>query len=207
MMNVYRRNIVLSLQVLSVLLVTGLTGCASTEELYAEYEHQCRVSVISNATGTVIVENTTGNSMLWEPAVYFNYDKANLLAEEYARLDANINVLAQYPELKLHVRGFTDSIASRGYNVELATRRVQTVTDYLVKNNVSLSRIIHAPLGEEVPLADNETYENRALNRRVELVLLDQDGRPAPIRMSTDKDSWQNPDNVSEPGLEKDWRR
>lgn len=194
----------------SVLLVIYgfiLTACASTETLYAEYEHQCRVSIISNATGTVVVDDSTGDTLLWEPAVYFNYDKDDLLEIELARLKTNIAVLNAYPELKIDVRGFTDSIATEGYNVALAGRRAATVMDYLKEQGIAESRVFRAPLGESLPLADNDTYENRAMNRRVELLLLDSNGRPAPIRLVDKSKNWDAPSNVSSPGTEKDWRR
>ena len=192
---------------MTVGLLGVLSGCASTEELYAEYEHQCRVSIVNNASGSAVVDNQGGGTMLWEPAIYFNYDKDTLLPEEYARLDADIAVLEQYTELKIDVRGFTDSLASEQYNVELATRRVDRVIEYLVSQGISKERIRRAPLGEVLPLADNDTYESRAINRRVELLLLDQTGRAAPIRLQDKDKGWLNPNNLSEPGTEKDWRR
>lgn len=191
----------------SLILIALLSACASTEALYAEYEHQCRVSIVNNASGSAVVDNAGGGTMLWEPAIYFNYDKDTLLAEEYARLDADVAVLEQYTELKIDVRGFTDSIASEKYNIELATRRVDRVIDYIASKGIAESRIRRAPLGEVLPLADNETYENRAINRRVELLLLDQTGRAAPIRLQDKDKGWLDPKNLSQPGTEKDWRR
>lgn len=188
-------------------LIALLSACASTEELYAEYEHQCRVSIVNNASSSSVVDNIGGGTMLWEPAIYFNYDKDSLLPEEYARLDADIAVLEQYVELKIDVRGFTDSIASEKYNVELATRRVDRVINYFVSKGITEDRIRRAPLGEVLPLASNETYENRAINRRVELLLLDQTGRAAPIRLQDKDKGWLDPNNLSLPGTEKDWRR
>lgn len=187
-------------------LALNLLACASTEELYAEYEHQCRVSIVATATGTVVVEEGV-NTMLWEPAVYFKYDKSDLEAQELARLDSDIEVLKQYPELNINVRGFTDSIATEEYNIALAERRVNAVIEYLETNQINADRIRRAPLGESLPLANNDSYENRAINRRVELLLLDQTGRAAPIRVMDDRKDWLSPINQSQPGTEKDWRR
>ncbi len=196
------------IKLMSLALLAMLYGCASTEELYAEYEHQCRVSIVNNVSGsTVVVDDASGGILLWEPAVYFNYDKDTLLALEYTRLDADIIVLEQYAELKIDVRGFTDSIASEQYNIDLATRRVDRVIDYLKSKGIAETRIRRAPLGEILPLTDNETYEDRAINRRVELLLLDQTGRAAPIRLLDKSEHWLDPNNISQPGTEKDWRR
>ncbi len=189
-------------------LAAMLNGCASTEQLYAGYEHQCRVSIINNATaGAMVVDGASRETMLWEPAVYFNYDRADLQRIEQARLDADIAVLQRYPELKVNVRGFTDSIASQKYNAALAKRRVDSVTAYLMAAGIKVQRIVHTPLGESLPLAANDTYQSRAINRRVELLLLDHSGRAAPIRIDDEVERWQTPDNISQPGAEKDWNR
>jgi len=210
--NEWRRRVkmqkcILIIKIISLGLAAMLSACASTEELYAEYEHQCRVSIVNNASGSVVVDNADGGSMLWEPAIYFNYDKDSLLPEEYSRLDADVAVLEQYTELKIDVRGFTDSIASAKYNVALATRRVDRVIAYLVSKGIAEQRIRRAPLGEVLPLADNDSYESRAINRRVELLLLDSTGRAAPIRLKDNDKGWLGPKNQSQPGTEKDWRR
>ena len=192
---------------LHLLWVFILAGCASTDELYAEYEHQCRVSIVANASGTVVVEESSGKQLLWEQAVYFNYDVDSLQEMERQRIKTNVAVLNTYPELNINVRGFTDSIASQQYNLDLAQRRVAFVIQLLIDSGIAASRIYEAPLGESLPLAENDSYLNRSINRRVELLLLDQDGRPAPIRLVDKSDHWDTPSNISPLGTEKDWRR
>lgn len=197
-----------TVQSLAILLIAVLlNACASTEALYAEYEHQCRVSIVSNASGTVVVEEETGKTLLWEPAVYFNYDRNDLLPIEYQRLDANVKVLAEFLEMKVDVRGFTDDIASDKYNNQLATQRVATVVNYLLNKGISSERIVKTPHGKLLPLSTNETLEGRSINRRVELVLLDQSGRAAPVLLNAEPESWTSPNNISQPGLEKTWNR
>ena len=114
---------------------------------------------------------------IWEPAVYFGYDLASLDANELARLDRDIVVLKKNPKLKLSVQAFTDSHGSNQYNQKLALQRQKTVVDYLVSKGVTRNRIVLSPLGEELPILGNSAAE-RVVNRRVELMLLDQGGRP-----------------------------
>ena len=123
-------------------------------------------------------------SVAWEPAVYFGFDLASLTQQETARLDRDLLVLRKQPALMLSVQAFTDSKGSNKYNRDLALRRQQTVVNYLTSKGLSKSRIRMTPLGEELPiLGDSES--DRAVNRRVELMLLDANGRPQSLSIQT----------------------
>jgi outer membrane protein OmpA-like peptidoglycan-associated protein len=115
--------------------------------------------------------------VVWEPAVYFGFDLASLTPTELARLDRDLLVLRQRPNLKLSVQAFTDSKGSNQYNRNLALRRQQTVVNYLMSKGLAKNRIFTSPLGEELPILGDSEAE-RVVNRRVELMLLDAAGRP-----------------------------
>ena len=67
------------------------------------------------------------------------------------------------------VAGHTDSDGDDAYNKDLSQRRAQSVVDYLSSRGVENSNMIAKGFGEEQPVADNETTEGKAANRRVEL--------------------------------------
>jgi outer membrane protein OmpA-like peptidoglycan-associated protein len=199
-------------QLIMMLLMVGLLqACASTETLYAQYEHHCEdesLSIINNISGVAVYSNVLEQASPWEQAVYFDYDQSGLAEIELARLDKNIQVLKQFPSLKMNIRGYTDSIASEQYNRKLALRRVQTVYNYFLEKGVTQERVIQTPLGEQLFIATNDTYENRALNRRVEMVLLTSDGHLLPSIASDPNDAgFTYPENVSAPGTEKESKR
>ncbi|MFN3237633.1 MAG: OmpA family protein, partial [Pseudomonadales bacterium] len=58
------------------------------------------------------------------------------------------------------------------FNQQLSERRATAVANVLQANDVAFERILSAGYGEERPIADNSTAEGRALNRRVELVMI-----------------------------------
>jgi len=102
--------------------------------------------------------------------VKFDSGKADIKPEFAARLDSVAAVLAQYPMLRLEIAGHTDSRGSDAMNQRLSERRAQAAFDYLKSKNPSLdaSKFAVRGYGESVAIADNETDEGRALNRRVE---------------------------------------
>ncbi len=67
------------------------------------------------------------------------------------------------------ITGHTDAIGSDAYNRELSEKRAQRVRDFLLSEGIVSKRIVIQALGEEKPIASNDTPEGRAKNRRVEI--------------------------------------
>lgn len=86
-------------------------------------------------------------------------------------------VLAQNPDINIMVEGHTDDVPYRGSgnlkdNLDLSVKRATTVTRLLLENRgIDPSRIISAGRGEYLPVAEGQTTEARALNRRTEIIL------------------------------------
>ncbi|MBU0728769.1 MAG: OmpA family protein [Proteobacteria bacterium] len=68
------------------------------------------------------------------------------------------------------INGHTDSVGSEEYNRNLSLSRAETIKQFLTANGIEEARIKTAGFGEENPLVENDTPENRQLNRRVEIV-------------------------------------
>ena len=86
----------------------------------------------------------------------------NLIREMATTLNAN-------DYLQIEVAGHTDSQGSAENNQGLSDRRAKTVYDYLIRYGVDPDRLSFQGYGESQPIADNETADGRATNRRVEL--------------------------------------
>ncbi|MGJ3255294.1 MAG: OmpA family protein [Alcanivorax sp.] len=175
-------------KVLGLMLGAILSGCVSTEALYAEYDEVCPVKATVTDTGMVMVTALAGagsqaEGQLWEPAVYFGFDKNGLSNEEKKRLDRNLVILQQFDGLQISVQAFTDKLGSKSYNRQLAERRMEVVRAYLESNGLVASRIKEAPLGEELPILASDSQSDRIINRRVELMPLDETGRPLVLRV------------------------
>jgi outer membrane protein OmpA-like peptidoglycan-associated protein len=110
--------------------------------------------------------------------VYFASGSFELTDEAKQVLD---NMVAQGQGLKgfvVEVAGFTDNVGNVALNQELSARRVNAVVAYVAdKFNVPLRRFINPTgLGDTQPVGDNMTAEGRALNRRVEVKVLQNKG-------------------------------
>ena len=103
--------------------------------------------------------------------VLFDFNKYSLKPEAREKLAKVSGILLAYPDLKLQVEGYTDSIGSDEYNQKLSEERANGVRDYLVSQTVSNANVTSAGYGKNNPVADNSTNGGRAQNRRVELVV------------------------------------
>lgn len=155
----------------------GLGACASDEALFAEYDLLCQ-SQMCLAPAAEVMYQVDIASVDWEPAVYFGYDLSTLDEAQQARLDTNISVLIDNPELLVNLQAFTDSNNTAAYNIALSDRRRLSVEEYLTANGVIQSRIVSSIAGEMLPIHGGDSVEDHAINRRVELMLLDESGVP-----------------------------
>jgi len=112
--------------------------------------------------------------------VLFEFGKADLLPVAEPRLDRLANFLKQFPEKKLLVEGYTDSIGSESYNRELSRRRAEAVHAALIRRGVDPARMAVEGYGKAFPVADNSNPTGRQMNRRVEVVVSDDKGNLRP---------------------------
>lgn len=161
-------------------LSAAMIGCASNEELFAEYDAYCQGSSCVATQVEVIYEKVTvaAETYPWEPAIYFGYDLSEIDSSESVRLDRNIEILKTYSDFKISLQAFTDSVASFAYNARLAERRRLAVIDYLLANGISEDRIVSSSGSESLPVLPSDSVGDRIINRRVEMMLLDNNGRP-----------------------------
>lgn len=101
--------------------------------------------------------------------IHFDFDKADLKVGSEKALTEMVKLMKANPGLRVEIQGHTDSIGDRAYNQELSKRRAETVKAYLVLYGIEASRMTVQGFGPDRPVAENDTEEGRALNRRVEL--------------------------------------
>ena len=105
--------------------------------------------------------------------VNFAFGESTLLPRAARSLDVVGEVLTRYPNLRVEIAGHTDAVGAADYNRTLAERRAESVRRYLVRRSgIDAQRLDAKGYGEAQPIATNETAAGRALNRRVEFVVL-----------------------------------
>ena len=83
-----------------------------------------------------------------------------------------VNTMKAYPEMKIEIHGFTDSIGHRDYNIGLSLARAEAVRDYLVNHGIDATRIVAKGFGPDHPVAPNNTADGRSRNRRIEFMIV-----------------------------------
>lgn len=109
--------------------------------------------------------------------ISFDSGQSNLKKEILPSLKKIREILSQFPEYTIVVEGHTDNIPIKSKkfrdNWQLSTERALSVLDYLLQDaNLNAGRFAAAGYGEFRPLVSNDTKENRALNRRVDIVVI-----------------------------------
>ncbi|MGH8853621.1 MAG: OmpA family protein [Telluria sp.] len=112
--------------------------------------------------------------------VLFATNKASLAPNGMSTLRKLADVMAQNPNRTVLVEGFTDSTGSSAYNQELSQRRAEAVASALAQMGVPRDRVAMKAFGEAYPVAPNDTASNRQLNRRVEIVLSNENAQIPP---------------------------
>lgn len=104
--------------------------------------------------------------------VLFDYDSAAIKAESLPLLELYGKVLqGELKDSVLVIAGHTDNIGSDEYNLMLSQKRAEAIKHFLVKEfEITENRLLVKSYGESKPIADNETDEGRAHNRRVEFI-------------------------------------
>lgn len=105
--------------------------------------------------------------------VHFDFDKDTIKATSLSILKQMANDMIDNPSLSFEIAGHTDSMGSDSYNIDLSARRAAAVVTYLVERGVDGIRLRSRGYGESRPIASNQSDAGRALNRRVELTVID----------------------------------
>jgi OmpA-OmpF porin, OOP family len=121
----------------------------------------------------VVVEKPVLSGERWVMVgVNFEFNSAKLLPESYPILFYAIQTLMKNPEMNVEIEGYTDSMGSDQFNKNLSEKRANSVRDYLIAQGVNGARLKAVGYGETKPVADNNTAEGRALNRRIEFKII-----------------------------------
>ena len=165
-----------------------LQACASTDELFAEYDDKfCAATVplvpvearavpadISAAPVAIeIPQKVLDQDYRWEYAVYFDSDKADVRPADHSRLQINVDTLKELPGYSISLNGYTDHLGNEAYNKALSQKRVDAVTRYLVESlGFDADRIIGSSHGESLTMATGDA-DPVDEDRRVDMRLLD----------------------------------
>jgi OOP family OmpA-OmpF porin len=106
----------------------------------------------------------------------FDFNKSNIKPESDSLLTEVAKAMTDHPEIKrVRVEGHTDNVGSAPYNLKLSQQRADSVIKWLSSHGIAADRLTAKGMGLTTPLVPNDTELNRALNRRVEFHIEDQE--------------------------------
>ena len=108
--------------------------------------------------------------------VLFDFDSSNLKSGANKVVSELATFLNNYPERTVQIEGFTDSIGSAEYNKNLSQRRADALKQALIRAGISSQRIETVGYGEKFPVATNMNEAGRQQNRRVEVIISNENG-------------------------------
>ena len=107
----------------------------------------------------------------FDSGLLFNVNSSDLSAKSKDELKKFAVVLNKYPETNLFINGHTDDTGSDELNQKLSERRAASVSNFLTSQTVASTRLTVTGFGETQPVVENTSAANRALNRRVEVIV------------------------------------
>jgi outer membrane protein OmpA-like peptidoglycan-associated protein len=117
--------------------------------------------------------------------VLFDTGNANLNPGASRNLDQLVQFLTDHDDRRVEIDGYTDSVGTDSFNLDLSQRRADTVKAVLVSRGIDSSRIVSRGYGKEFGVASNSEASGRQLNRRVEIVIGGADGAAVAARSHT----------------------
>src|SRR6202162_4952715 len=134
-------------------------------------KEEMRARLLAQLNQVLQTRDTVRGLIVSMPDVLFDFNKYTLKPEARERLARISGIVLAYPDLKLQIEGYTDSIGSEEYNQTLSEKRAETVRAYLISSGVSMDSVAARGKGKADPIADNSTAAGRKLNRRVEMIV------------------------------------
>lgn len=107
-------------------------------------------------------------------SITFDTGRADVKSQFRPVLDQIATSIQQYPGTVIRVEGHTDSTGAAAFNQTLSENRAKSVSSYLAQRGVASERIQAYGYGFSRPIADNNTADGRAQNRRVEVLIIPQ---------------------------------
>lgn len=153
-----------------------VTARSAEEQARAAEASEQRASELERELEELEASSTDRGLVLTLGDVLFDTGAATLKPGGMSTIDRLAQFMRDYPERSVRIEGHTDSVGSDELNQRLSEQRAQAVQGALLARNVEANRISTVGYGEARPIASNETQAGRQQNRRVEVVVSDEQG-------------------------------
>ncbi|MGH9328755.1 MAG: OmpA family protein [Terriglobia bacterium] len=157
---------------------TAQNEATLAEQKAAQYqqERQAELNRLQQVLGQIAETRRTAMGVimtLGNNSIQFDFDKASLRPGNREILSRIAGVLMMLKGYHISVFGYTDDIGTQQYNLKLSERRAQAVRGYLVRAGLNPNIITAKGFGKSDPRVPGDTPQARAINRRVEIGIVD----------------------------------
>ena len=111
------------------------------------------------------------DSLIIESHIEFETNKFTISKEYKTMLNKLSIALNKAKNFQIIIKGYTDSIGSENYNINLSQKRSQSIANYLILHQIPNHAITCKGFGSKYPISTNSTEKGRAKNRRVEFII------------------------------------
>jgi outer membrane protein OmpA-like peptidoglycan-associated protein len=112
-----------------------------------------------------------GDSFVLEN-IQFDFDKSSIQEKSFPYLDELFDYLEYNSDMRILIIGHTDNIGTESYNIDLSIKRAKAVVDYLINKGIEKSRLDYKGVGYSQPIKVCDSEEEKQLNRRVEIRII-----------------------------------
>ena len=151
-------------------LIGAVVGGVAGTIIGAQMDKQAK-ELEQNIKGAKVERVGEGIQVTFDSGLLFDFNSDDVKSDARTNLRELAASLDKYPESDVLIVGHTDNVGTDDYNQGLSLRRANAAAAYLVSQGVSNSRVRTNGLGENEPVASNETDAGRAANRRVEVAI------------------------------------
>lgn len=139
---------------------------------YSENYDISKTSPDSTFEANIPLQPIEANASIVLKNVFFDTKRTQLKPESITELDNVVKLMNENPKIKIVITGYTDNVGKPADNLSLSKGRAVAVVNYLLSKDIRNERVSFKGLGETNPIANNNTEEGRALNRRTELSIV-----------------------------------
>lgn len=119
----------------------------------------------------VTVDKTKEGLVIRMGEILFDFDSSKLRNDTRNTIDNIVKIIKKkYPDNEIIIEGHTDNIGKKQYNQKLSEKRAESVADYM-DGRIDHDKLSYKGYGQERPLNDNSTPEERKKNRRVDIII------------------------------------
>ena len=144
-----------------------------TKTGYTFFNTTINAETSEEETVNILLEELTADTKMALNNISFETNSAELNASSYEELGRVARLMTDNPEIHLEISAHTDDVGADAFNIRLSNRRAQAVVNYLISRGISTSRLKTKGYGKSQPLVPNNSEENRAINRRVEMKVIE----------------------------------